>query len=198
VFGPENQGRSQAIAATTTTKRLRLRALTGDEILAALWTRRLPDGGPWPVDDLGVLAYRADQVERLEDQAEASFLLWVATTPQGDYVGRVGCHAPPSAEGVVEIGYYVREVHRGRGLAHEMVNAFISWLTAHDVRRVRAMVRPGNHASITVLRSVGFGPTGRSVVDAEDGLEDEYCLAITSVSHVLAADQERLGRGAAF
>jgi RimJ/RimL family protein N-acetyltransferase len=170
------------MGAGTTTRRLRLRALTAREILTALRTRCLPDGGPWPADDLGVLAYRADQVERLRDQADAAFLLWVATMPQGDYVGRIGCHAPPSAEGVVEIGYYVRDVHRGQGLAREMVTAFISWLRAHGVRGVRAMVRPGNDASIALLRSGGFRPTGRSLVDSEDGLEDEYCLTISSAA----------------
>lgn len=80
----------------------------------------------------------------------------------------------------MEIGYYVRDVHRGQGLAREMVNAFISWLRAHDVLGVRAMVRPGNDASIAVLRSGGFRPTGRSLVDPEDGPEDEYCLTMTS------------------
>jgi ribosomal-protein-alanine N-acetyltransferase len=97
-------------------------------------------------------------------------------------VGRVGCHEPPSADGAVEIGYYVRDVYRGQGLAHEMVNAFISWLMAQDVRSVRATVRPGNDASIAVLRGGGFRTTGRSVVDPEDGLEDEYCLTIRSGS----------------
>jgi RimJ/RimL family protein N-acetyltransferase len=159
-----------------------MRALTAGEILAALRTRCLPDGAPWPADDLGVLAHRAHQVKRLHDQTGGTFLLWLATTPQGDYVGRVGCHEPPSADRAVEIGYYIRDVYRGRGLAHEMVNAFISWLMAQDVRSVRATVRPGNDASIAVLRGGGFRPTGRSVVDPEDGLEDEYCLTIRSAS----------------
>jgi len=175
------QRRSETIGAGTTTRRLRLRALTATEILTARQTRRLPDeGGPWPADDLGVLGHRADQVKRLRDQAEATFLLWLATTPQGEYVGRIGCHEPPSVDRVVEIGYYIRDVHRGKGLAHEMVNAFLSWLRAHNVVSVRATVRPSNDASIAILHSAGFRPTGRSLVDPADGPEDEYCLTITS------------------
>ena len=95
-------------------------------------------------------------------------------------MGRIGCHEPPSVDGVVEIGYYIRDVHRGKGLAHEMVNAFLSWLRAHKVVSVRATVRPSNDASIAILHSAGFRPTGRSLVDPEDGPEDEYCLTITS------------------
>jgi RimJ/RimL family protein N-acetyltransferase len=140
----------------------------------------LPDGGPWPADDLGVLGHRVDRVQCLRDQAEAAFLLWVATTQQGEYVGRIGCHEPPSADGMVEIGYYIRDVHRGRGLAHEMVDAFVCWLKAHDVGDVRAMVRPANDASIAVLASAGFRATGRSLVDPEDGPEDEYHLTIAT------------------
>jgi ribosomal-protein-alanine N-acetyltransferase len=140
------------------------------------------DGGPWPYDDLGVLRHRAEQVGLLHDQAEATYLLRIATTPEGDHVGRIGCHAPPSVDGVVEVGYYIRDVHRGKGLAHEMVNAFISWLKAHNVHSVRATVRPDNDPSIAVLRNTGFLPTGRSLVDPEDGHEDEYCMTITSRS----------------
>jgi RimJ/RimL family protein N-acetyltransferase len=72
-----------------------------------------------------------------------------------------GYFGPPTADGVVEMGYSVVPDHRRQGYATELVQA----LTAHalgftDVRRVVANVHGENVASVTVLERCGFRRIG--------------------------------------
>lgn len=95
----------------------------------------------------------------------------IARGPQRRVVGDVGFHEPPSAAGMVEIGYGILATERGRGYAQEAARALISW--AHrerGIRRFRAAVSPANPPSLAVVTKLGFLRTGTQV-DPKDGEE---------------------------
>lgn len=76
-------------------------------------------------------------------------------------VGDLGFHAPPGADGSVEIGYSVIPERRGRGYAGEAVGALVAWALARpEVDAVVAGCDPGNLASIRVLERAGFARRG--------------------------------------
>ena len=65
------------------------------------------------------------------------------------------------ADGVVEIGYGIREEHQGRGYATEAVEAAVLWaLRDPRVSAVEAEAEESNLASIRVLEKCGFVPNG--------------------------------------
>jgi [ribosomal protein S5]-alanine N-acetyltransferase len=76
-------------------------------------------------------------------------------------VGDVGFHGPPDDEGRAEIGYAVISEHRRRGFAEEAVRALLAW-TAREVgvTRFSALIEPGNVASLSLIRKLGFDQTG--------------------------------------
>ncbi|MCU0648166.1 MAG: GNAT family N-acetyltransferase [Gemmatimonadaceae bacterium] len=84
-----------------------------------------------------------------------------------------GYFGPPSADGVVELGYSVCDEWRGRGYASEMVAA----LAAHAARQpgvalVIAHTSAANPASVRVLERSGFVPAPAN--DAPDTLRFEF------------------------
>lgn len=119
--------------------------------------------------DEGVLARRHAQLTA--DPAEAPWLLRAAV-PHGSrqVVGRVGFHAPPDADGVVEVGYVVQPAYRQQGLATEMVTALLDWARAQGCTACLASVSPDNAASLATVARLGFVKVGEQI-DEEDGLE---------------------------
>jgi [ribosomal protein S5]-alanine N-acetyltransferase len=91
-------------------------------------------------------------------------------------VGHAGFHGPPGVNGrakadALELGYTVFHGFRGRGYATEAAGALMDWAAeTHGVRRFVASVAPANHASLAVVRKLGFVQTGDQW-DEEDGLE---------------------------
>jgi RimJ/RimL family protein N-acetyltransferase len=91
-------------------------------------------------------------------------------------IGDCGVHAPPDAEGSVEIGYGLAPPYRGQGYGTELVAALSRWLLDQpDVRRVFARgVEQGNRASRRVLERAGFRVVGG------DSESLEYVLELAS------------------
>jgi len=88
----------------------------------------------------------------------------------GIVVGRCGFKGPPTADGVVEIGYGVSPEHQGKGYATEAAGALVNYALSHEqVRTVRAHTLPQPNASTRVLTKCGFHRV-REVIDPEDGL----------------------------
>jgi len=57
--------------------------------------------------------------------------------------------------GVAEIAFEVVDVHHGAGIGSALVDAVTTVAAAQGVRRVRALVRPGNRASLRLLQRLG-------------------------------------------
>ena len=82
---------------------------------------------------------------------------WFTIAPaEATIVGNIGFYGPPSAGGVVEVGYEVFAPYRGRGYATEALRALIDWAFARGVYRLTARCDPGNPASIAVLHKAGL------------------------------------------
>lgn len=78
----------------------------------------------------------------------------------GTIVGDL-CFKGRGSDGMVEIGYGLRDGQCGKGYMTEAVAAMVAWaLEQPHVTRVEAETDPDNVASQRVLARVGFTPTG--------------------------------------
>jgi ribosomal-protein-alanine N-acetyltransferase len=93
----------------------------------------------------------------------------VLTEPDGTrrIIGSAGFHAPPDADGRVEIGYRVEAPYRRQGVATEVVRALFDWAHAQGVDRFRASVSPDNVASLGVIAQFGFRQVGVQIDDID-------------------------------
>ncbi|ROP27590.1 GNAT family N-acetyltransferase [Couchioplanes caeruleus] len=89
-------------------------------------------------------------------------------------VGRAGFHAPPDADGMVEIGYAVDPAHRRQGYARAALEILLARAAREPgVRRIRVSIAPDNVASYQLASQYGFRKVGEQW-DDEDGLEFVY------------------------
>ncbi len=118
-----------------------------------------------------VLELREEQL--LRDPLEQPWLLRavVARENPATLLGHIGFHAPPDAEGRVELGYEILVPFRGRGYAQEAARAMMDWAElTHDTRRFLASVSPWNAPSLNIVGKLGFIQIG-SQMDEIDGEE---------------------------
>ena len=130
-------------------------------------------------EDEHVLTLRQAQLRA--DPAELPWL-YRAAVRRGtrEVVARAGFHAPPDADGSVEIGYRVQPAWQRQGLATELATGLIAWAAEQGVARCLASTTPGNAASQAVLARLGFVRTGEQM-DEIDGLEWVYELPLAPV-----------------
>ncbi|MES2775431.1 MAG: GNAT family N-acetyltransferase [Bacteroidota bacterium] len=84
-------------------------------------------------------------------------------------IGTGGYKGAPDEEGVVEIGYEVKEMYRNRGFATESASALISFAKSQaGIKAVRAHTLPRENHSVKVLQKCGMEFKG-SVTDPDDG-----------------------------
>jgi [ribosomal protein S5]-alanine N-acetyltransferase len=89
----------------------------------------------------------------------------------GGVIGKAGCWRLP------EIGFILRPDHWGRGLAREALGAVIARVFAtFPIPAIEADVDPRNHASLRLLKGLGFGETGRAARTWKVG--EEWCDSI--------------------
>lgn len=122
-------------------------------------------------DDISWLwALRAKQIES-DPESEDWAASVVVDEQTGNAVGHAGFHAPPDANGLVEIGYSIDPLVRRQGYARATVAALLE-RTAREpaVVTVRASISPTNEASLATIAGYGFEHVGEQI-DDEDGLE---------------------------
>lgn len=127
---------------------------------------RLPPDGTEP--SRYVLELRAEQLGR--DPLEQPWLLrfLVLKDANRTVVGRIGFHAPPDAEGMVELGYEIFPAFRGQGYAQEAARAMMDWASSRDgVKKFRASVGPWNAPSLHIVGKLGFVQTGTQMDDID-------------------------------
>jgi RimJ/RimL family protein N-acetyltransferase len=116
--------------------------------------------------DAYVLTLRRDQLSA--DPTELPWLYRAAVLRDtGQVVARAGFHAPPDADGTVEIGYRVAPAHRRRGIATELTGGLLAWAGQHGARRCLGSTSPDNLASQAVLARHGFVRTGEAMDDVD-------------------------------
>lgn len=139
--------------------------LAGHDAFAAYLGADVPTS--WPPGEYDEPAQRYFLDCLIRDEADGvGWYGWYAVRPSdaeapATVVAGGGFFGPPSAEGVVELGYSVCPEWRGRGYATELAAA----LAAHAVRqpsvtRVVAHTTAANPASVRVLERSGFVPAG--------------------------------------
>ncbi len=160
--------------------RLDLVLVTVEQLLSrAASDGPVPLGYDDPADvlhpDRSPLGYRVRQVT--EDPSVNPWLLRLAVQRDtGAIVGLVNFHAPPDADGMVEIGYRVLPAYRRTGFAREMAHVMWAYAAQHpDVRVLRATFAPDNAGSRAIIEGAGFVHVGEQD-DPEDGLELVYEL----------------------
>lgn len=95
-----------------------------------------------------------------EPEARLWYAVWLMRSKEqpGRVVGDF-CFKGPPADGMVELGYGLREGCCGRGYMTETVLAMVQWALAQPgVTRVEAETEPENRASQRVLARAGFRP----------------------------------------
>jgi RimJ/RimL family protein N-acetyltransferase len=143
-------------------------------------------------DDEHVLLLRQSQLA--SDPGEEPWLLRVAVLKgTRQVIGRVGFHAPPDDDGVVEIGYSVSPRFRRQGFALEMAGALISWAASQGCSACLASVRPDNAPSLATIAKLGFVKVGEQM-DEVDGLEWVHRLDLdvtdaAAATHVAEIEQ---------
>lgn len=133
---------------------------------------RLAPGGidtPDVIEMLGELAHNIGAGFR-----PASWLM----IERGEVAGLLSIVQPPTADGMIEIGYGVAKSRRQRGIATRAVAELLRWANADPrVNAVTAETSVGNPVSQRVLTANGFTRVG-SRTDAEEG--DLICWRITT------------------
>ena len=121
---------------------------------------------------------RLRQAQLRADPAELPWLYRAAVLRDSDeVVARGGFHAPPDADGTVEIGYRVLPQWQGQGLATELAAGLIDWARGQGAVRCLASTRSDNAASRAVIGKLGFVVTGEQT-DEVDGLELVHTLEL--------------------
>lgn len=129
---------------------------------------RVPDDLPDQLDNF--LQFRIVDLEA--DPAAQPWLGRAILLTEADgtrrFVGTVGFHAPPDADGRVEVGYRVEPPYRRQGVASEVVRGLFDWAAReHGIRRFRASVAPGNVPSLAIVSRLGFHQTGVQIDDID-------------------------------
>lgn len=155
-----------------TTPRLRLVPATSELLAAALESRdalaralEVAVADTWPpqfVDD-DALRYAADRLDKGSEQ-DGWWLYFIVLTNSsiGDtLIGTAGYKGPPTAEGLVEVGYGIVNEHHRRGFATETTEALLARaFSVPEVAAVIAETLPELIASIGVMTKCGFEYAG--------------------------------------
>lgn len=137
----------------------------GNDALAAILNVAVPASWPPGEYDRDALDFFRSKLESSGPDQQGWYNWYVMPTPgelrDSTLVGGAGYLGPPSADGVVEIGYSVVPEARGRGYATEIVEGLVRNAFAKEsVRIVIAHTADDNAVSSSVLQRCGFRSAG--------------------------------------
>jgi ribosomal-protein-alanine N-acetyltransferase len=118
--------------------------------------------------------------DRLPEMRASGFLIPYLIWDGDDVAGGISYQRVDTERGRVELGYWLLERGRGRGVASRAVRALADRAFTAGVTRVEAVVRPQNEASIRVLERVGFQREGllRSLLRFQGERSDAYLYSL--------------------
>jgi RimJ/RimL family protein N-acetyltransferase len=161
---------------------------------------------PWAVHEPQSVEAKADRLRvfRGEFDLDRDYVYGILSRDECLVLGSSGLHTRRDQYGL-EIGYWIRQSHVGRGLATEAGAALVK--VAFDVAkvtRVEIHCRPDNVASAAVPRKLGFAHEGtlREVSHDADGTEHDSMIwallareyAESPASHAAIAAYDVLGQ----
>ncbi len=117
------------------------------------------EAGLPPLDADGLKAFHASEMPALVESG-ALIPLLIEDIDAGKLLGGASIGHYEETRHRVEIGYWLLEESRGRGIATRVARALAEHLRAHNIARVEAVVRIDNPASQRVLERAGFTREG--------------------------------------
>jgi RimJ/RimL family protein N-acetyltransferase len=132
-----------------------LRAYTEDDVPALVAALNDPEISRWT--RIPFPYTEEDAWEFLRSTTETAFA--IASKRTGDLLGGIGLRLP--ADGIGEVGYWVRKEARGRGVATRALLLISRWaLEDQKLVRVQLTAEPGNVASQRVAEKAGYTREG--------------------------------------
>lgn len=110
----------------------------------------------WPNEEVfSLLQQDAQLLEADPQRCEWSYV--IVHTSERTLIGDIGFHAPPDADGCIEIGYDILAAYRRQGYAVEASVALLDWAFQQPgAKCVIAECLMDNSASIRVLEKLGL------------------------------------------
>lgn len=101
----------------------------------------------------------------------------------GEVVGALGMH-PSAADGVLSLGMWILQEHRGRGGGRMLMEAALEAAAAIGVRKIELEVYPGNGRAIGLYAAMGFEVEGvrRDHYRRKDGTLQSSILMATHLA----------------
>ncbi len=130
---------------------------------------------PWARAEPQELSEKVALLRRFRGQFDlgSDFVMGIFDSGEREVLGGTGLHKRRGAD-ALEIGYWIRSSHVGRGLATESSAALTRVaFELCDVDRVEIRVDPANEASLPIPRKLGFVEEGilrRRLPPDEDGV----------------------------
>ena len=142
---------------------------------------------PWPYGEAEATAFLTDLMAQSHAANLPNFLIFLRTHAEPRLIG--GCGLAQTADGDIEMGYWIAPSHWGLGFAHEAGRALVQ--IARDGLRLKTLHAghfTDNPASGKVLRKLGFVPTGRIVERQSMARRGavacvDYALDLTAAAH---------------
>ncbi len=135
---------------------------------------------PWATYEPQSIEAKAERLRtfRGEFDLDRNYVYGILARDERLVVGGTGLHAR-SGDGSLEIGYWVRASHVGRGFATEASSALVRVaFEVVKVERVEIHCRPDNAASAAVPRKLGFTheATRREITREADGTSSDSMI----------------------
>lgn len=141
---------------------------------------------PWPFTFAAAEALIADAEASWQTGTAARFAIIADGAGAQKFVGTASLLHLFPAHADAEVGYWLAESARGRGLARRAVALLCDWaLGSLGLRRLHLLVDLDNDGSHAVARSCGFVPIGEVLWQhPTDRSKDAICLAYERLGEV--------------